>query len=161
MIVVSNTSPLTNLAAIGQFNLLHAIYDEIYIAEGVWQELNAYGKAWPGQQETAASNWISQQKVENQNLVTALQRDLDRGEAESVALALELNADLIILDEREGRHIARHLGLNVIGVLGVLLEAKHKNHIDKVQPQLDLLRQKAGFYLSDSVYIKLLTLANE
>ena len=90
-----------------------------------------------------------------------LTKDLDRGEAESIALALELNADLIILDEREGRHIARRLGLNVIGVLGVLLEAKHKNHIDKVQPQLDLLRQKAGFYLSDSVYTKLLTLANE
>ena len=71
MIVVSNTSPLTNLAAIGQFNLLHAIYNDIYIADGVWQELNAYGKVWPGQQETAASNWIAQREVENQTLVTA------------------------------------------------------------------------------------------
>lgn len=51
MIVVSNTSPLTNLAAIGQFELLHRLYGEIIIPEGVWIELNAYGKIWPGRNE--------------------------------------------------------------------------------------------------------------
>lgn len=84
MIVVSNTSPLTNLSAIGQFNLLHELYDEIHIADGVWQELNAYGKVWPGQQDTAVSHWITQQKVQNQQLVAALQRDLDRGKLKAL-----------------------------------------------------------------------------
>lgn len=72
-----------------------------------------------------------------------------------------MNADLILLDEREGRHIARHLGLNVIGILGILLEAKNNAQIDKIKPELDSLRQKAGFYLSDSVYKQVLNLANE
>ena len=54
MIVVSNTSPLTNLAAIGQFHLLHLLYEKTYIAEGVWAELNAYQRPWPGSAEVAA-----------------------------------------------------------------------------------------------------------
>ena len=54
MIVVSNTSPLTNLAAIGQFHLLHLLYEKIHIAEGVWAELNAYQRPWPGSAEVAA-----------------------------------------------------------------------------------------------------------
>ncbi|MCZ7673281.1 MAG: hypothetical protein M5U34_42300 [Chloroflexi bacterium] len=55
MIIVSNTSPLTNLAAIGQFNLLQKLFGEIHIAAGVWAELNAFGQMWPGSQDTAAA----------------------------------------------------------------------------------------------------------
>jgi predicted nucleic acid-binding protein len=58
MIVVSNTSPLTNLAAIGQFDLLHRLYARLYIAEGVWDELNAQGKHWPGRDEVAAADCV-------------------------------------------------------------------------------------------------------
>jgi predicted nucleic acid-binding protein len=100
MIVVSNTSPLTNLAAIGQFSLLHALYDTIHIADGVWAELQAGGTHWPGYDEVAAAAWIQWHTVHNIALVTALQRDLDRGESESIALALELRTDLILLDEQ-------------------------------------------------------------
>ena len=48
MIVVVNTSPLTNLAAISQFDLLHQLYGQLHIAQGVWEELNAEGQRWPG-----------------------------------------------------------------------------------------------------------------
>lgn len=77
MIVVSNTSPLTNLAAIGQFHLLHVLYDDVHIAQGVWEELNAGGQPWPGSAEVAGANWIHRRAVQNQSLVLALQRDLD------------------------------------------------------------------------------------
>ncbi len=81
MIVVCNTSPLTNLAAIGQFALLHQLYGRLHIAEGVWEELNARGQHWPGRDEVATADWIERHTVQNQALVTALRRDLDRGEA--------------------------------------------------------------------------------
>jgi len=161
MIVVSNTSPLTNLAAIGRFDLLHHLYARLHIAEGVWAELNAQGKHWPGRDEVAVADWIERHAVQNRDLVTALLRDLDRGEAESIALALELGADLVLLDEKEGRRAAKRMGLRVIGVVGVLLEAKAKHAIDSVRPHLDALRQTAGFYLSDSVYRHALVLAGE
>jgi len=161
MIVISNTSPLTNLAAVGQLTLLHRLYNGLHIPDGVWEELNAEGQSWPGRDEVAAVNWIEKHPVRNQSLVTALQRDLGRGEAESIALALELSADLLLLDEREGRRAAERLGLRVIGVVGILLEAKSSAIIDKVRPLLDGLRQAAGFYLSESLYQHALVLAGE
>lgn len=161
MIVVSNTSPLTNLAAIGQFNLLRGLYAEVHIAEGVWAELNAGGQRWPGTDEVDAADWIEQHAAQNQALVTALRRDLDRGEAESIALALELEADLVLLDEQEGRRHAKRMGLRVVGVVGILLEAKAAGLVEEIRPHLDALRQTAGFYLSESLYQYALELAGE
>jgi hypothetical protein len=51
MIVVSNTSPLTNLAAIGQFDLLQALFGELHISTGVVNELSFGGGNWPGATE--------------------------------------------------------------------------------------------------------------
>ncbi|MCP4428524.1 MAG: DUF3368 domain-containing protein [Chloroflexi bacterium] len=161
MIVVCNTSPLTNLAAIEKFDLLHRLYHQINIANGVWEELNAGGKQWPGQKEVSEANWIARHHVKNHALVTALQRDLDRGEAESIALALEIGADVIILDEREGRHAAERLGIRVVGVIGVLIAAKKGAFIENIHPLLDALRQTAGFYISNRLYSHILEITNE
>ena len=109
----------------------------------------------------SAAEWVHQRSVANRALVVALQRDLDPGEAESIALALELNADLVLLDEYEGRRAAQRLGLRVVGVLGVLLEAKHRRMLMTIRPHLDALRQTAGFYLGDAVYERALALADE
>jgi uncharacterized protein len=78
MIIVSNTSPLTNLAAIGQFDLLRRLYGQIQIPDGVWSELNAFGRRWPGSLEVENANWITRQKVKDQPLITALKRDLEQ-----------------------------------------------------------------------------------
>jgi len=161
VIVVSNTSPLTNLAAIGQLDLLHLIYTQVHIAQGVWEELNAGGTRWPGCVEVSQATWVEKCVVQNQDLVAALRRDLDRGEAETIALALQLDADLALLDEQEGRHAARRLGVRVVGVVGILLEAKAKGALQSVRPHLDALRQEAGFYLNASLYQRVLALANE
>ena len=99
--------------------------------------------------------------MHNQDLIVALQRDLDRGEAETIALALELGADLVLLDEKEGRHAAQRFGLRVIGVVGILLEAKTSGAVGTVRPHLDAFRQTAGFYLSTSLYQHALAMAGE
>jgi len=91
----------------------------------------------------------------------ALCQDLDLGEAESITLALELKADLILMDERDGRHRAIQLGLKPVGVVGVLLTAKARGNVTEVRPLLDALRQQAGFYLGDSLYKEVLRLAQE
>ncbi len=161
MIVVSNTSPITNLAAIDHLHLLRDLYGRIYIPRGVWDELNAFGRPWPGRNEVAEADWIAQRSVQDKKVVAVLQRDLDRGEAETIALALEMEADLVLLDEREGRHMAQRLGLEVIGVVGILLAAKAEGLIATVRPLLDDLRYRAGFYLSDSLYTQVLKIAQE
>lgn len=143
---------LQHLAAIGQFDLLRQLYGRLHIAQSVWSELTAQGKAWPGRKEVATASWIEQHDVENQALVLALRRDLDRGEAETIALALEMDANLVLMDEREGRHAAERMGLKVVGVVGVLVEAKTHGMIHTVKPHLDALRGTAGFYLTESLY---------
>lgn len=161
MIVVANTSPLTNLATIGQFDLLHHLYDRVHIAQAVWEELNAGGVGWPGRDQVAQAGWVERHAVRNRDLITALRQDLDRGEAETIALALEIEADLILLDEQEGRHAAQRFGMQVVGVVGVLLEAKATGAITAIRPHLDALRQTAGFYIDASLYQHALALAKE
>jgi uncharacterized protein len=161
MIVVSNTSPITSLAAIGQFELLQKLYGEIHIADAVWHELNHGGRRYPGSHETEDASWVDRHAVSNQALVTVLRRDLDRGESETIALAIELNADLVLLDEQEGRHAAMRFGLHPLGLLGVLLQAKHLGVITEIRSLLDALRQQAGFFIGKSLYRQVLEQAEE
>jgi uncharacterized protein len=161
MIVVSNTSPLTSLAAIGHFDLLRELFGQIHIAQGVWYELNQGGRRHPGSHEVENASWVDRHEVENRALVTILRRDLDRGEAETLALAIELKAVLVLLDEQEGRHTASRLGLQPPGVLGILLQAKRLRKIDEIRSRLDALRQHAGFFLGDRLYQDVLEQAGE
>lgn len=139
MIVVSNTSPITNLAAISQLSLLQQLYETIIIPQAVYDEVTGVDKVVAGTIEVQTELWIQTQLVANYALVTALQLELDWGEAEAIALAIELKADLLLLDERRGRTVASRFGLKFTGILGVLIEAKHKGAISAVKPVLDSL----------------------
>jgi len=161
VIIVSNTSPLTNLAAIGQFSLLGRLYNEIHIANAVWSELNAGNQRWPGTEEIETSGYIYRHHIKNRVLATALGADLDNGESESIVLALELKSSFLLMDEKEGRHRAQRLGLKVVGVVGILLEAKTRGMVKRISPFLDDLRQIAGFYLNDTLYDYALEIAGE
>ena len=86
--------------------------------------------------------------------------DLDRGEAEVIALAQELNADLVIIDERLARRHAKRLGLNLTGTLGVLLKAKRQGLLPAIKPLIDQLRH-GGIWLSDALVAEALKLAEE
>lgn len=161
MLVVNNTSPLTNLAVIGHFDLLHRLFGEVHIAEAVWSELKAGGQPHPGSNEVDASAWVLRRSVENQPLVSALRGDLDSGESETLALAVELRADLVLMDEREGRHAAERLGLKPLGVLGILLRSKEQGLLPTVRPALEALRHEAGFFLGKQLFEAVLEIAGE
>lgn len=161
MIIVSNTSPLTNLAAIGQFDLLRLLFTEIQIPDGVFLELSAGGIEWPGYKEVVQSAWVLKARVMNTSLVDALRLDLDRGEAETIALALQLNADLVLLDEQAGRLAAQHLGLKTMGVIGLIVRAKQVGYLPAIRPLLDELRETAGFYIDQRLYNRSLELSSE
>jgi len=102
------------------------------------------------------ADWIERRQVANRSLVQALQRDLDPGEAEAIALAVEVSADLLLMDERLGRDVARHLGLRPMGVIGLLIEAKRRKRLQAVKPLLDTLRDRSGFRISEQLYARVL-----
>ncbi|PSR18055.1 DUF3368 domain-containing protein [filamentous cyanobacterium CCP3] len=164
MTVVSDTSPITNLAAIGQLDLLHRLYGNIVIPKAVYTEMVAAGKPVPGAIEVQTLPWIQVQNISDTQRVFELQvnqNNIDLGEAEAIALALELNAELLLMDERRGRALAQICSLNVTGLLGVLLQAKRKGLISFIKPVIDELIKKADFRLSDDLYLSILRTANE
>jgi len=118
MPVVSNTSPILNLAIIGEISLLRDQFGEVLIPGAVLEELRVEENL-PGSQgvrDAIKAGWLRIEKVTQDPLVRAMQRDLDRGEAEAIALAMQVNAGLVLMDERDGRKAAKSMKLKVVGV---------------------------------------------
>ena len=159
MIVISNTSPISNLAAIGQLDLLRQLYQEVVIPQAVQDELLADNGIHPCA-VIQTQNWIKLRAVANRALVTALQAELDEGEAETIALAIEMSASLVLMDERIGRVVAGRFNLRVIGLLGVLIEARQSGLVSEIKPLLNALIQ-AGFWISQDLFTRVLQAAGE
>lgn len=161
MIVVSDTSAIFNLAVVNHPWLLEKIYGNVIIPEVVASELIAASS--PDISVILQLGWIQTRPLVNAQLAEQLQteRGLDAGEANAIALALDLKADDLLIDERLGRQEATRLGLPIIGILGILLIGKQKNLISQVQPIVDNLINKAGFRVSFQLYQRVLILAQE
>jgi len=154
--IVSNASPLINLARISKLDLLCKLYGELLIPEAVWEEVVTGGTGQPGAEEIKGATWIERRVVKNKELVQALLQELDVGEAEAIALAIEVSADWLLMDEHLGRETARHLNLRSIGLVGVLIGAKRNGLISAIKPCMDALRDIAGFRLKDILYMRVL-----
>jgi predicted nucleic acid-binding protein len=114
-VVVSNTSPIIYLSAIGDFNILAELFGTILIPQAVHNELAAGKDNSAEYREALAASWINVTRIRNQSARSYLLTDLDVGEAEAIILAEELGSDLILLDDRLGRKVAELKGNIVIG----------------------------------------------
>jgi predicted nucleic acid-binding protein len=161
VIVVSDTSPINNLAAIDQLHLLQQLYGTVLIPEAVYQELTDPDFPVAGAKEVQTFTWIQIRAIEDRTMLKALSSELDPGEAEAIVLALEMKAEQVLIDERRGRMIAARLSLHYTGILGVLVEAKSQGFISTVKPLLDDLINKAGFWVAEPLYKSVLRLVNE
>ncbi|MFN6478407.1 DUF3368 domain-containing protein [Nostoc sp. DedQUE07] len=124
MIVVSDTSPINNLAAINHLHLLQQLYGTVLIPEAVYREVTDPNFPVAGAIEVQTFIWIQTRPVQDRTLVEVLSNELDIGEAEAIALALEMKADRVLIDERHDRMVAARLKLGYTGILGILVEAK-------------------------------------
>lgn len=161
MIIVSDTSPINNLAAIGSLYLLQQLYTTVIIPEAVYRELTDPSFPVAGTIEVQTLEWIQTRSVSDCTIIEALSNELDRGEAEAIALALELKATQVLIDERRGRLVAARLNLRYTGILGILVEAKSKRLIPAVKPLLDALINQAGFWIAAPLYDSVLRLVDE
>ncbi|OGO33398.1 MAG: hypothetical protein A2Z03_03215 [Chloroflexi bacterium RBG_16_56_8] len=158
-VVIANTTPIIALALIGKLDLLKQLYGEIIIPIAVQAEVLSGGTTGVGVAELQRSSWIRVTTLTDPTRADLLS-DLDRGEAEVIALAQELNAGLIIIDERLARQHAKRLGLKLTGTLGILLESKQKGLVAAVKPLVDQLLQ-GGIRLGDALIAETLRLAGE
>jgi predicted nucleic acid-binding protein len=150
MTVVSNSTPLIFLAAIGKFDLLQALFGRIHIPMAVFDEVVTQGAGRWGATETSAAKWIDCHTVADVAEVARLQAQLHGGESEVIVLAAEIQADLVIVDESAARRELKQRGMVHTGTVGVLMLAKSAGLIPALKPELDQLRAH-GFRLSDRV----------
>jgi predicted nucleic acid-binding protein len=150
MLTVSNTSPISNLTIIGQLDLLREQFGKLWIPLAVFAESDriAHEQARHVILQAIENGWLIVHPAADIHVVNLLLSDLHPGEAEAIALALEMKADLLLIDEREGRRIARESGLTVRGVLGVLLRAKKTGRIATMKTSIDTLKNQAGFFIA-------------
>jgi uncharacterized protein len=163
MVVISDTSCLSTFTRIGKLDLLRELYQEVVIPKEVLRELQALNVF--GVDVSIFSNlpWLKVRDPVPNSLLSELldNRGIDPGEAYAIALALELRADWLILDDLNARQMAQALKLNITGLGGVLLQAKDMGIIPAVKPLLDQCVYEANFRLSDAVFQKILHLAGE
>lgn len=163
-LVLSDSSTLIHLAAIGRLPLLREIYQKIAIPAAVWREVVEEGKRRAGAAEVEAarkSGWIEVLLPTNEPLVHLLKRDLDEGEAEVLALAIERQADLVLLDETDARRVAERYGLRKTGVVGLLIRAKREGKIASLREELDKLQNQAGLWIAERLYLQALRAVGE
>ena len=161
MIVVADTSPITNLLLIGKLELLSQVFGRVVIPGEVEREILALANFGFDLQPFKDASWIESVEVEGGSIVSSLTMTLDKGEAEAISLAKELEADWLLIDERKGTVVAKSIGLQTIGVLGVLLSAKRSGYVQTVMLIVHDLIEKAGFWLSKDVLDRIAKEANE
>jgi len=153
MIVVSDTSCVSNLLTIGHAELLAQLFGEVIIPPAVERELRRFHPEMP--------DFLRTEVTHDADRFLRLSRELDAGEAEAICLALELRAERLLIDEKLGREIAVREGLAIIGVVGVLAAAKQRQLIPAIGALLSRLETEAGFRLSPAVKRAALQAAGE
>jgi hypothetical protein len=154
-VVVSDTSPLLNLALLDRLYLLRTQFSEVTVPRSVWDELTEGKEGLEALRELRDDDFLDIVDVERSDLFVEVFHELDLGETAAICYAVEHGADLVLLDERDGRRVARRHDLDVTGVIGVLLRGAKNGNVD-LEEELDALRE-AGFWISDDLYEQVLS----
>ena len=162
--VISNTSPLTNLAIIGRLELARAQLTSVVVPQAVWREMIAlpHPDARSALLSAQTEGWLEVATLSNSAMATSLRlAGLDQGESEAIALAVETSATLLLMDEKKGRAAARRLGVPVAGALAIVAAARKAGEIPSARNEIARLRVEAGFFISGEVEAHTLRLAGE
>lgn len=143
MIVVSDTTPILSLLKAEKLELLEMLYQKIVVPEAVYDELTANADYKNEREKIVNCPFLSVEKVYNTESVNILRNvtGLDAGESESLVLYGEKKADLLLIDERKGRGVAKKMSVKYVGTVGVLMQAFDESLVtaEEVQKILEIL----------------------
>lgn len=125
MIVVSDTTPIISLLKAGELELLQKLYKTVLIPKGVYRELTENTKYSSEAEKIKTTDFLKTIAVKNTKSVNVLRAvtGLDEGESEALIVYDEQSADLLLMDERKGRGVAKQLKVRYIGTAGILMLA--------------------------------------
>jgi len=131
--IVGDSSPLIALSIIQQLELLPKLYQRVVIPHKVWEEITIHGAGLPGALAISQLDWLIIEKPAQESL-NPLSILLDPGEAEAIALAMNLPESTVLLDNAQARRVAERFGVNRIGTLGILRRAKKAGLVNAIKP---------------------------
>ena len=141
-VVIADAGPIISLALIGKLDILDTLFDDVKIANAVWNEITI-DDSKPFLREIKEYFNDKVAYIQGFNELTFV---MDYGESESVILYKELNADFLLIDDKKARDIAENSGINCIGTLGLLSAAKDKNLLPELKPIFETLLANKRFY---------------
>jgi uncharacterized protein len=160
IVVVSDTSPLRALNFLGKIELLEQLFGFLFLPPAVAEELKhprpRFQPLDPG-----LYPFLHVSPPKNLARVREFQDLIDAGEAEAIVLAIEKNADFVLMDELAGRSIVQDLKMTPVGTVGILLRAKELKLIDSIAPLINKLQTELGFYIAESLRAEFLRQAGE
>lgn len=141
-LVIADSGPIFSLALIERLDILDALFDEVRIPQAVWDEITIDVTKSDYQIISAFfKNRIQPIKGFNELIFI-----MDSGESESVMLYKELHANFLLIDDKKARSIAENLGVNCIGIIGLLAVARDKGLIKELKPLFETFLQNKRFY---------------
>ena len=161
MTVVADTSVILNLCFLGLQELLPPLFGTVLAPTQVELEFQRLAASDPRFEGLLFPSFIECMTPTARPLALANTPALHLGEIAALTLAVESQADLVLMDEREGRAAAASLGLTTMGLLGVLVQARHRSLIPAVAPLLDRLQTSARFWIAPALRTAILQAANE
>ncbi|HRE64389.1 MAG TPA: DUF3368 domain-containing protein [Ferruginibacter sp.] len=147
--IISDTSCLILLDKIGELAILNKLFGTIITTTEVVDE---FGQPLPV--------WIELRQPTDKNYQSIIEASVDKGEASAIALAVELNDCLLIIDDLKGRKLAHQLGLTIIGTIGVIVDAKLAGIIPSVRPILSKIKA-TNFRITEQLELLILKRAKE
>ncbi len=159
--IISNTTPISNLLHADNISLLAKLFGTVYIPDAVANEVNVIFSSCAEWQKCVEKEQIIIQSISNTIFVKQMVPFLHKGEAEAICLSLEKKAKLCLIDDKDARTIAQLNNLPVTGTLGILLKAKKTGLISSVKELIDRLRAEHHFWIREDMYQKVLHIAKE
>ena len=148
-IIIADSSCLIALSNIGELQILQQVYQQITITPEIENE---FGEA--------ILDWIIIEEVTDKKKIEILELELDKGESSAIALAIEKENSLLVIDEKKGRNVAKKMGIKITGILGVIIKAKEIGLIKKITPLIEKL-EKVDFRISKTLKEKILRRVGE
>ena len=149
IIIITDTSCLIALSKVNVLHLLRELYEHVIITEEIYAE---FGEPLP--------EWIEIKQVTNKKYQQLLENNFDKGEASAIALAIELENVLLVVDDLKGRKEAERLGIKITGTFGILFRMKQNGKLPALKPYLELL-QTSGFRITSEIIERLLQESGE
>lgn len=156
---VVDAGPLIFLAKLGHLRLLERA-GTIIVPETVWRETQQHDDQASAMIADASRSWLKVRQVSNTAILSPLLNDMDSGEAEVIALAQEMRANRVVLDDMDARRVAQRHELPVVGTVGLLLAARLRDEIPSLRNELESL-QRVGFWINPTLVEKALEQAGE